>query len=287
MPSSVSRSISSSGALVIAPGWCRAHRSSALPRRRSGARGWSRSGVGRSLPQASSAHDAPAESWRRSTELPASLASAAETAHDGAAGGTHAGKSHARRSFRDRGDARRFAAVRRSCLGRVAISAARLPGPAAAADGRIRRRDHDRVAQRAGRAGDPRREAGRRGRAPGQRRAGGRGRQAPGPLRRRRRAADAGPGASRRRSSSAASRSSASRARWSTASRRSERPTPRSTTICRNTGRSGRGREARRSVLSASAPSACRAASPLYDGHPWLLGPTWGFAAETACMRCG
>ena len=43
-----------------------------------------------------------------------------------------------------------------------------------------------------------------------------------------------------------------------------------------------RGRTARRAVLSASAQSDAGRISPLYDGHHWLLGPNWAFAAETA-----
>ena len=39
---------------------------------------------------------------------------------------------------------------------------------------------------------------------------------------------------------------------------------------------------ARRSVLSASAQSAAGLRSAVYEGHDWLLGPNWAFAAETA-----
>ena len=35
-----------------------------------------------------------------------------------------------------------------------------------------------------------------------------------------------------------------------------------------------------RSICIRARP--CRRVSPLYDGHPWLFGPSWSFAAETA-----
>ena len=46
-------------------------------------------------------------------------------------------------------------------------------------------------------------------------------------------------------------------------------------------GRSGGGRTARRAVLSAPAQSAGRRPR-IYEGHEWLLGPTWAFGQETA-----
>src|SRR6266850_1900130 len=68
----------------------------------------------------------------------------------------------------------------------------------------------------------------------------------------------------RRASCAVASRSSASAARWSTGS-------PRSAT---------------RTRWSISTTPATRASGPsaaqIYEGHPWLLGPTWAFGQETA-----
>ena len=57
---------------------------------------------------------------------------------------------------------------------------------------------------------------------------------------------------------------------------------PRSTTTCRSTGRSGA-----RSSASTSRSICIRGRplpgiSPLYEGHRWLFGPTWSFAAETS-----
>ena len=93
---------------------------------------------------------------------------------------------------------------------------------------------------------------GRRARPQGERRAGRDYRQAAGPLRRTRRAADAG---SRRRDRGAEAlrrRDSISRAFWSTVFRRSARPTARSITTAAILAVLGGGRAAGRAVLSAS-----------------------------------
>ena len=160
----------------------------------------------------------------------------------------HGRKSHSGRALRDRGDARRFTAVRPACVGRAWAPAHRHPGHAPAIHGPVRRRADDPVAQCAGRSGDPRREARDRGGARGQRFSEPRDRQAARSLRRRGRAADAGSGSRR---------AGAGTLRQGTRARRraGQRLFPgrrsghrRSTTTCRSTGRSGPGRDA----------SACR-----------------------------
>ena len=56
----------------------------------------------------------------------------------------------------------------------------------------------------------------------------------------------------------------------------------RSITTCRSTGRSGA--RSKRSTCRSICTRAirCRAGRKHYEGHNWLLGPNWAFAAETA-----
>src|SRR5262249_30663961 len=48
------------------------------------------------------------------------------------------------------------------------------------------------------------------------------------------------------------------------------------TTTGRNIGRSGERSRA------STFPSICIRGPPLYEGHSWLIGPTWSFAADTS-----
>ena len=116
----------------------------------------------------------------------------------------------------------------------------------------------------------------------GQRRAGRRGAQAPRPLRRLRRAADAGSGSGHRRAhplrQGARLRRRAGQRLFADRQRRTTSPI----TTCRNTGRSGA--RSRRSTCRSICTRAirCRAGPRQYEGHNWLLGPNWAFSAETA-----
>ena len=118
--------------------------------------------------------------------------------------------------------------------------------------------------------------------APGERLSRRAGRQASDAFPGSRRAADAGSGSRDRANSIAASTTLGFKRRAGqrllAGRRRRQR---RSITTSAILAVLGRGRAARRAVLPASAQSAA-GRTPIYEGHPWLLGPTWAFGQETA-----
>ena len=155
-----------------------------------------------------------------------------------------------------------------------------------ARDGQARHRDDDPVAERAGRAGDPRRQARDRRGAPGQRRARRGSAQAPRPLRRLCRAADAGSGSRHRRA----------------------HPLRQGAWLCRRAGQRllanrhagqrdllrpaaipavlARGRSARRAVLSAPAQSAAELEPDNTKAIPGCSGRTGRSRRKPRCTRC-
>ena len=145
------------------------------------------------------------------------------------------------------------------CLARAAPSAARLPGHAPAADGRGRRRDDGRLAQRARHPGYPWRETGGGYGAHRQRRAGRGSCEAPRSLRRAGRARDAGPADRRARAERCIKRLGFKGALVNGFSQTAN-PIPRSITIFRSIVRSGRWWSASTFHSICTRATRCRAA---------------------------